>query len=139
MSIQLNAIHRAVALLNASGAKFAVEFDDQSFGNAKLAQPEPTKAKRTRVVRFSWLSVYESWLKAVKPGDLFRHEVATKDEANSLRGALSGQLSHYYGPGSYIVTAEHAKTGSGWVVEALFVGRTTGAESPPATLQEQPA
>lgn len=129
MSIQLKAINQAVALLAASGAKFAVEFDGKTFGNAQLAKPEAEKPKRTRVVRFEWASVYMAWLKSAKPGDIFRHDVATRDETNSLRGSLSGQLSHYYGPKSYLCSVEPNEP-DGFRVEALFVGKTSGAEEP---------
>ena len=75
-------------------------------------------------------------LKNVKPGALFGHIVANKEEANSLRGALSGQLSHYHGAGSYIATIDPMEDGSGrYKVEALFVGKATteGASPQPNT------
>lgn len=128
MSVRLKAIHQAVALLKASGAMFAVEFEGQTFGNAKLAEPE--KPRRSKAPpQFSWAELYLPFLDKCKPGDVFSHTVKTKDEAESLRGSLSSRMAKKFGVGSYLCTVTVEGDGE-HKVEAMLV-----QESP----QQEPA
>jgi hypothetical protein len=120
MQVKQRAIHQAVTLLQASGAQFAVLYEGQTFGNAKLAQPEPEKPLRSRgPVQFRWADVYLSFLDTCKPGDVFTHQVKTADEAASLRASLSSRMAKRYGNGSYLCTSE--KELNGFTVQVLFV------------------
>lgn len=130
MNIKLKAIHQAVALLTASGAQFAVEFEGQNFGNAKLQQPEPSKPPRTRgEVQFRWADLYSDFIHKCKPGDVFTHKVEGRDAAHSLRSSLSSRLAKLYGNGSYLCTITPQLDGKTYEVQAMFVERTDAHET----------
>lgn len=131
MSVRLKAIHQAVALLNASGAKFAVEFEGQTFGNAKLSEPE--KPHRTKASpQYQWADLYRPFLHNCKPGDVFSHTADSYEAAESLRGSISSQLAKRYGNGNYLCTVVREKvdgkeTGR-CTVEAMLVQTSTEPE-----------
>lgn len=118
MSVRLKAIHQAVAFLTASGAKFAVEFEGQTFGNAKLAEPE--QPRRTKASpQYQWADLYRPFLDNCKPGDVFTHTVNTHDAAESLRGSISSRLAKQFGVGNYLCTVVREK------VDGKETGRAT--------------
>lgn len=122
--IKLKAIHQAVALLNAAGAKFAIQFEEHSFGNAKLADPEAPR--RTRAApKYKWIDLYRPYLENCKPGDVFAHTVDNHEAAESLRGSLSSQLADKFGNGNYMCSVTREKVNgkeTGRVtVEAMLV------------------
>ena len=121
MSIQFKAVQQALKFLGATGAEYAIRFEGREYGNARLEEP---KKKTTRTVKFRWNDLYMDWVKNVQPGDAFKHEVDTLDEAKSLRSSLSGQLGHYYGPQTYMTSATLKEDGK-YTVEALYIGKTT--------------
>lgn len=118
MSIQLKAVLQAVTTLKAVNATFTVRFDGVDYGNAKLKEE---KAKSTRTVKYRWESVYGTWLSTCKPGDVFEHVLPSLDQARSLQGSLSGQLSHHYGLKTYMTSLETHP--GGYKVSALYVGK----------------
>jgi hypothetical protein len=122
MNIQTKAVNQAIATLKAVGAVFAVRYDGVEYGNAKL---EEEKVKPVRTVKHRWEHIYGTWLNTCKPGDVFEHVLPSLDQARSLQGSLSGQLSHHYGLKTYMTTLETHP--NGYKVSALYVGKNETA------------
>lgn len=111
--IQTKALHSGLALLRASGAQYvAVDSDGihHNHGGLTLAAPELPRVepgKRTRVVRNpqgTLKGIYLDAVTALKPGDMFIYEAATKLFAEDVRAAASAHASKTFGNGSCMST-----------------------------------
>lgn len=113
MSIKTTAINKAIAYLNAAGAKFAILAEDGTkFGTLEV-QPEKTRTRMfNHVEKHGWTKRFES----AKAGDLIEFTCDSKEEARSLQGTLSARLT-----GSGSIVEYRAVGDEKWLVSALIV------------------
>ena len=112
------AVSRAVSLLNASGAKFAVVFGDTKYGDLDVViQPIRTKtnwnAKYGHVKRVNEMKVGDELVFEVEPDDM-------KMFGNALRTLLGDR----FGSNSYVMSSNQT------VISVLLIEVTKKTETP---------
>lgn len=102
--IQFAALQKAMALLSASGAQFAIiDADGKQYGGLELAKPKAPKIqrKRTQKNKFQEKYRYLDTVKALPVGGVAKF-VVTKDESKAFHSALAGSGGRFFGPGNYM-------------------------------------
>lgn len=117
MSVQQVALDRALKLLAASGAQYAViGFDGAKYGGLEVAQP---KAKKTKVFTHAhgeFRDYFLPFIGSMRPGDSINVPFG-KYQPEELRGPLSSWCSTNWGSGNTITSVNR----KGGYVEVLRV------------------
>lgn len=94
-----SAVKKAVALLKAAGAQFAIIFNEERFGELPIQEPTTRREVTNWNARYGHIAKID----AMKVGDVVEFHCAPEDTlpfSNAIRAITSGR----YGPGSYEMT-----------------------------------
>lgn len=117
MSVQQVALDRALKLLDAAGAQYAVlDSNGVKHGTLEIAVPKPAKKKIFTHKHGEFRDYFLPYIESMNPGDCV-HVPVGKYELEELRGPLSSWCSTNWGAGS-VITSINRK---GNIVEVLRV------------------
>lgn len=108
VDIQQQAVSRAIRLLEAAGARFAIEFRGETSGNAELQAKKRSKPIRDLAGTYGYLDM----VSRLEAGGSIKI-TANDGDAETLRAAVCNAMTKKFGSGNYI---SHVR---GNVVEAL--------------------
>lgn len=114
--LQTTAVNRAVTLLKAAGAQFAILHNDTKYGDLDVV--EPRKPRTSLGFEHNKKHQYQAKIDAAQVGDVLTFQCDSEPEAKSLRGSISSYAQKKYGDGA---TITEYKIGKGMVVTALVV------------------
>jgi hypothetical protein len=112
MNVKEAAITRAVAMLAAAGAQFAVLLDDKKWGDLEVAKPKGTPRKRVNSFRSMG---YTDHVRVMQVGDVVSYTLEDEGKAKAFAASLSAMMTHTFGRGSAVTNRDGCK------VEALRV------------------
>lgn len=101
-TIRRTALNRAISMLEAAGATYAIQFEGETFGTLTIAEPKPAKQTRNRkyppgVTR----AHYIPYLAPMKPGDAANVPFGMFDGVSLARN-ISAYCVHTWGTGAAI-------------------------------------
>lgn len=107
LTIHRTAVARAIAMLNAAGAEYAVIFDGETHGNLEV---KPTSQRKPRYPRGATRAHYLPHLETLAPGDSAVVPVGPFDPA-TLAANISAYCYHTWGAGAGM-TARNDEAGT---------------------------
>lgn len=109
LSIQQAAVKRALAMLNAAGAAYAVQFDGETYGTLEVVPPRRRRANGSTYRRGETRSHYVPMIEHMVPGDAATVPFDRFDPA-ILASNISSYCVHTWGAGA-AMTARNDETG----------------------------
>ena len=107
--IQLLTLNKAIAMLKASGVRYAVETEPGVFvGSLEVKPPRPVKPVRTPRHQWEKLNPYIDKVSKLLPGEVLTFDMPA-EHANSFQSAVCGTACRLFGVGNY--TTGRTKTG----------------------------
>jgi hypothetical protein len=108
MLVQVEALSRALKLLNAAGCQYAViDSAGTKHGTLELAS-KCDEAKKRNHPPGAYLEHHKHMTEAMKPGDSITiplGKFGSKEDRESLRSSISGYCSREWGAGTYITAS----------------------------------
>ena len=101
MSIKMEALQRAIRLLDAAGAEYGILFNGNVYGNLPVKLPRQSKTGRTIYPRGETKSYYEPYLVGMAAGDEVHVPYSTYDPA-TLASNVSAYCCRQWGKGAAI-------------------------------------
>ena len=98
-AIRQAAVDRALRMLDAAGAVYAVQFDGNTYGTLPIAPPPPAKPARPRYKRGATRAHYLPYLAPMQPGDSVAIPHGGFDLV-VLTGNVSAATVHMWGRGA---------------------------------------
>ncbi|MGV0954697.1 MAG: hypothetical protein ACOYBR_10325 [Fluviibacter sp.] len=100
-AIRQAAVDRALRMLDAAGAVYAVQFDGNTYGTLPIAPPPPAKPARPRYKRGLTRAHYLPYLADMQPGDSAAIPAGPFD-LTVMAANVSGAVVHMWGAGAAI-------------------------------------
>ena len=108
MPVQHTAVMRAIAMLNAAGASYAVQFDGATYGNLEVKLPTGKKhADYTRYKRGTTRGHYLPYLETLVPGNVASVPYSDFDP-RTLAANISAYCVNAWGKGNAITSRNDA-------------------------------
>ena len=98
-TIRQTAFNRALRMLDAAGAAYAVQFDGNTYGTLPIAPPPPAKPARPRYKRGTTRAHYLPYLAPMQPGDSVAIPHGGFD-MTVLSANVSAAIVHMWGAGA---------------------------------------
>lgn len=102
-TIRRTALNRAISMLEAAGATYAIQFEGETFGTLTIAEPKPVKQTRNRKYPpgADARAHYIPYLAPLKPGDAAEVPFGMFDGVSLARN-ISAYCVHAWGTGAAI-------------------------------------
>ena len=98
-TIRQTAVDRALRMLDAAGADYAVQFDGNTYGTLPIAPPPPAKPARPRYNRGETRAHYLPYLAPMQPGDSVAIPAGPFD-LETLARNIAAYCVHMWGRGA---------------------------------------
>jgi hypothetical protein len=106
MSINGVALKKAIALLEAIKADYAIKFDGQKIGRLEIKDTSVNQA-----IKHNYQNIYRPVLKTLKAGQVHRWNF-DEDKAKAFRSAVTSAATKAWGKESYLSSVTKTDNGS---------------------------
>lgn len=99
MSVQAEAVKKAMRWLDAAGALYAIQFEGETFGVLEVAVPKVVKRRHTGL---DYYAIYEPHLRDLPPMGRVEFETPDTHDPETMRGSMCAYATKHWGKGTYI-------------------------------------
>lgn len=106
--LKKEAVRRAMKMLDAAGAQYAIIIDDETFGTLTVATPRKRKNNWVSYPKGETREYYYPYIKDMVAGDIVEIPVGRFD-IKTLASNVSAACIHEWGKGSTITNADRSR------------------------------